>query len=242
MKLDQLPVELLLEIAPYLSQGELAAICRAQWVLNNVFTKPLYDKYSRAAFLWAAKRGDMEILTRSLRYTAEVNTEDNSRTALSYAAERGHEAVVKLLLGRNDVKKDPTDGHGRTPLSWAAAKGQEMVIKLLLDQDEVKPDCKDINGQTPLLKAALNGEEAAVKLLLETKQVDPDSKDINGRTPLWWAIATEHITVAKLILKTGLVVDNPVDSFGRTTLPHKKSLLSKNDRMYKRHVDQFSVT
>ena len=51
--------------------------------------------------------------------------------SLSWAAQNGHEAVVKLLLetGRGDV--DSKDDYNQTPLSWAARHGHEAVVKLL---------------------------------------------------------------------------------------------------------------
>ena len=53
------------------------------------------------------------------------------QTPLSWAAENGHEAVVKLLLARDGVDPESKDNSGRTPLSWAAEKGHEAVVKLL---------------------------------------------------------------------------------------------------------------
>lgn len=53
------------------------------------------------------------------------------RTPLWWAAEGGHEAVVKLLVERDDVAADSKDKWGRTPLWWAAERGYEAVVKLL---------------------------------------------------------------------------------------------------------------
>jgi ankyrin repeat protein len=39
------------------------------------------------------------------------------QTPLSLAAEYGHEAVVKLLVEREDIEADSKDANGRTPLS-----------------------------------------------------------------------------------------------------------------------------
>ena len=52
------------------------------------------------------------------------------RTALSWAARNGHEAVVRLLLEKV-VSVDSKDGYGRTALSWAAEKGHKAVVTLL---------------------------------------------------------------------------------------------------------------
>ncbi len=56
---------------------------------------------------------------------------------LSWAAEEGCEAVMRLLLARDSIDPDSKDNNGRTPLSWAALswaaeEGREAVVKLLL--------------------------------------------------------------------------------------------------------------
>jgi hypothetical protein len=95
-----------------------------------------------------------------------ANSKDNyGRTPLSWAAREGHEAVVKLLVGRDDVEADSKGNNGRTPLSWAAAEGHEAVVKLLVGRDDVEADSKNNNGRTPLLWAAMGGHEAVVQLL-----------------------------------------------------------------------------
>jgi len=99
------------------------------------------------------------------------------RTPLSWAAEKGHGAVAKLLLDKEGVDPDSEDTNHRTPLSWAAQNGHEAVVKLLLDKEGTDPDSKDNNRWTPLSWASRKGHEAVVKLLLEKEGVDPDSKD-----------------------------------------------------------------
>ncbi|KAF8243907.1 hypothetical protein K440DRAFT_663812 [Wilcoxina mikolae CBS 423.85] len=80
---------------------------------------------------------------------------------LSWAARAGHEAVVRLLLARDDVEADSKDTrYGQTPLSWAAEKGHEAVVRLLLARDDVEADSKDEDGGTPLSWAAEKGHEA----------------------------------------------------------------------------------
>ena len=55
-----------------------------------------------------------------------------------WAAEMGHEAVVKLLLEKGaDVESK--DDVGQTPLSWAARGGHKAVVKLLLEKGAEKP-------------------------------------------------------------------------------------------------------
>jgi ankyrin repeat protein len=63
---------------------------------------------------------------------------DNGRTALSYAAENGHESVVKLLLEKGAELETRFD-NGRTALSYAAWNGHEAVANLLLEKRAKKP-------------------------------------------------------------------------------------------------------
>ena len=54
-----------------------------------------------------------------------------SRTPLSYAAEEGHEAVVKLLLARHGLDPNSKSSRGRTPLWYAVKERHETVVELL---------------------------------------------------------------------------------------------------------------
>ncbi|KAI9773772.1 MAG: hypothetical protein M1839_002005 [Geoglossum umbratile] len=150
-------------------------------------------------------------------YNPDLQDSDG-RTPLSWAADNGHEAVVKLLLATEKVDPDSKDSTGQTSLSWAAESGHEAVVKLLLATEKVDPDSKDSYGRTPLLWAAGRGHEAVVKLLLATEKVDPDFKDPTGQTPLSWAAESGHEAVVKLLLATEKVDPDFKDPTGQTPL------------------------
>jgi len=61
-------------------------------------------------------------------------------TPLSYAAAGGHEEVVKILLGREEVNPGKPNNILKTPLSHAARGGHGGVVKILLRREDVNPD------------------------------------------------------------------------------------------------------
>jgi hypothetical protein len=68
----------------------------------------------------------------SIALMHEINSRDNDgRTPLLWAAARGHEAVVRLLLDTGKADIDSKDRAGLTPLWWAAARGHEAIVKVL---------------------------------------------------------------------------------------------------------------
>ena len=167
----------------------------------------------------AAAEGQEVIVQRLLEEGADPNSKDcYYQTPLSRAAEEGHEAVVRLLLSRDDVIADSRDNRGRTPLSWAAERGQEIVVRLLLSRDDVTADFRDTSGQTPLSWAAEEGHEAVVRLLLSRDDVTVDSRDNEGRTSLSWAAEREQETVVRLLLSRDDVTADFRDTSGQTPL------------------------
>jgi ankyrin repeat protein len=135
---------------------------------------------------------------------------------LKCAMNTGHEALVKLLIVRDDVDVN-IKVSGRTPLLWAAEKGHEAVVKLLLEKG-AELETKDMyHGRTPLSWAAGNGHEAVVKLLLE-KGAELETKGSNGQTPLSYAAWDGHEAVVKLLLEKGAELETKDSNNGRTPL------------------------
>ena len=65
------------------------------------------------------------------------------RSPLSLAAEAGHEAVIRLLLERDDINVNSEDRSDCTPLSWAIRTGHEAVAELILERDDINADLRD---------------------------------------------------------------------------------------------------
>ncbi|KAJ9302154.1 hypothetical protein DTO271G3_1020 [Paecilomyces variotii] len=148
-------------------------------------------------------------------------TDDFDKSSLLWAAERGHEGVVRLLLetGKADLNlKDPE--FGKTPIAYAAENGHKAIAELLLGTGQVDPDSVSKEGWRPLAYASKNGHEAIAKLLLETGRVDPESvtEDKFRMTPLLVAAASGHDAVVKLLLRTAKVDPNPKTTEGVTPL------------------------
>jgi ankyrin repeat protein len=187
-----------------------------------------YDGYSQH-FLrkkfhgvhFTAYLGVKDIMIKLLSENPKVNPDakdDNEQTPLSWAAAKGHRAVVETLLATGKVEPDAKDNGGRTPLSWAPSLGHRAVVETLLTTGKAEPDAKDNRGRTPLSWAASRGHRAVVETLLTTGKVEPDAKDNGGRTPLWWAASWGHTAVVETLQATGKVEPDTKDNRGRTPL------------------------
>ena len=65
------------------------------------------------------------------RYVNPDSSSKDGRTPLSWAAENGHEGIVKLLLEREDVDPTAPSKTGKTPLMLATEKAHDKVVELL---------------------------------------------------------------------------------------------------------------
>ena len=149
----------------------------------------------------------------------DINQGDcDDNTPLVWAAWGGHEGVVKILLGRDDVSPDKPGNHGKTPLYWAAGNGHEGVVKILLGWDDVNPNKPDNFDKTPLCSAAEYGHGGVVKILLGRDDVDPDNPDIFGQTPLCCAASHGHEGVVKILLGRDDVNPKKPNYWGQTPL------------------------
>ncbi len=136
------------------------------------------------------------------------------RTALHYAGDAGHRAMVELLVSRNANVNDRSKS-GYTALHIAAQKGFQSVAEALVNGRA------DINApanwrETPLRLAAERGHAGMVAFLI-AKGADVNAPDGNDMTPLHWAASQGHREALQHLVtaKAGL---NALDKDGQTAL------------------------
>jgi ankyrin repeat protein len=171
---------------------------------------------AEAALIGASYEGDQHMVTLLLSLSnIKIDPKDHcGQTPLSWAARRGYEEVIWLLLEKGaDIESK--DIGGRTPLSWAVQQGHEEAIQLLLEKG-ADIESKDNVGRTLLSWAVQQGHEEAIQLLLE-KGADIESKDNAGRTPLSWAARRGYEEAIQLLLEKGADIESK-DIGGRTPL------------------------
>ena len=96
-------------------------------------------------------------------------------TPLVWAALNGHEGVVKILLGRDDVNPNKPDVYDQTPLYCAAWYGHEGVVKTILARGDANSDKLDNLGRTPLWWAVKNGHAEVIALLQPPEFASPNA-------------------------------------------------------------------
>lgn len=77
--------------------------------------------------------------------------------------------MVKTLLARYDVQRDPDDSEGNTPLLLSAWLGNLPLLEIFLDIPWITRWHKNNNGKTTLALAAQEGHVEVVKRLLDPR-------------------------------------------------------------------------
>ena len=90
---------------------------------------------------------------------------DTKGTALHYAANLGHNAIVEVLIS-SGAKIDPQDHRGQTPLD-AACKEGHLPCALTLLKAGASTTLPDNEGQLPIHVAAKHNRVEVIRALLE---------------------------------------------------------------------------
>lgn len=148
------------------------------------------------------------ILNRDTRNTEVSARAPDRQTPLHYAADAGHEAIVRQLL-KNKAEKNARDARWFTPIYYAAYKGHKSVVNVLLEAEALKGDYR----QSPLCGAVLGGHTDIVELLLNWG-ADADTVNEDGENPLflvvrglWPGVGGCSDEILELLLENGAEVN-----------------------------------
>lgn len=142
----------------------------------------------------ASKHGFIDTVTAILDGGAKVNIEDDKgRSALWWAASRGHQRVAKILLQKN--------ASANSAVALFAEKGNSHALETLFSA-EIPLNIVNDHGQTGLVIAARHGNLNVVKLYL-SKGMDIHTLDNKGYTALHRASGYGHARVAQYLLDQG---------------------------------------
>ncbi|KAI8651645.1 hypothetical protein NCS55_01410200 [Fusarium keratoplasticum] len=168
-----------------------------------------------ATHIVAAAAGDVAKLQQELDKGVDLNDADHEyeQTPLFWAAEKGHEDAVQLLIRYGADVNFIEPNFGRTPLLAATANGHEAVARHLIEAG-AHVNTRDASCETPLIVAAKDGIISLVKLLLNAG-ADVDAKGWHhGLTALSLAAAKGHRGIVELLLQNNASTDF-VDETGR---------------------------
>lgn len=125
------------------------------------------DSQGFSCMHWAAKRGDLTVLSQLLESGAELDTPasfDTQMRPIHWAASDGRLKSVKFILDhRGDINAQ--DGNGCSPVIIAAQYGRvETVVYLVKNGADLNQ--RDVNGDTALHWAAYKGFEEVSGVLM----------------------------------------------------------------------------
>lgn len=117
----------------------------------------------------AASTGDLAKVKELLAAGVDVNAPNAyGGTALAFAADKGHTAVVELLLERGANPNSTDRFYNSTPLVWAVTHGHADIVRALL--------AKGAEGEAEaLMGAAREGHAGIVKVILERGKLGPEA-------------------------------------------------------------------
>lgn len=134
---------------------------------------------------------EVDAPTQLVSTTRRAAEDGWARTALSFAAEYGHNATISLLLREGGSATSRTT-LGKTPVHFAAEYGHAAAIALILEASGASADetarAVDCSGVSPLAYAVRGGHESAVQALLLAAPQTRDGEDLYGCTALSWAL------------------------------------------------------
>ena len=234
--------------------GGFSPLTRAAWRGNESMVGLLVeaekididrkDDRGRTPLMWAARRGDIPVMSALMNQGADANDCDEfGRTALHWALISKELDAFERLTQHPGVDVNCRDANGMTPLFYACKYREgpslERTVRRLLAVEGVDVNCPELNT-TPLHLAADAKQHAVVRLLVPTPDLRINEVDVKGRTALIVATLNGDKRCVRAILMGGSRVElRHEDATGRTALIHAVEKVV--EEMRKEHHDTAKV-
>ncbi|CUS08581.1 unnamed protein product [Tuber aestivum] len=226
MSFQNLPNELILEIAHGLSPPDTKALLRANRHMSVLLPPVLLEnsicspKHAQEALFSVAARGDKETV-RKLLAKGILKSIRGHKPLLSRAVYSQSEACVRTLIACG-VDLDPNDLDGLTPFADAVVSARLDIIKIFLDIPEVDVNSRCHYSLTPLHITLCTDKDSAhaevLRVLLADERVKVDLVDESSWTPLSRAAHSGKAWAVRILLEDGRADVEHVDRLGRTPL------------------------
>ena len=173
-----------------------------------------------------AEAGDIDSLKSLLAVNPRLleSRDDNGKTVLSIAVQKGHAGLVKYLIARGaDVNTH--NNYGTTPLHYASYYGQREIVRLLIEK-KAQLDSHSEYVSTPLFFAVTKGHADVARILIEAG-AGVDIADRQNKTPLHAAAQGGHVECVRLLLDAG--ADRTVITESGETILHSACIGGKQE-------------
>ena len=195
---------------------EIANTCYAYHLSDNAVTARLgwFHEIIQGTLHSAAYFGDQGIMRRLLRLMDSRNEpidlhDESGMCAVHWAALRGHEACLRLVLDRG-IDVDVPNAGLNSPLLLAVCKGYDSLARLLLDKG-ADPLARNARDQDAVTMTVLYGHSSKglpwVLQLLNSRGADLSHADASGATPLHMCAAKNLARPVRMLVDAGADVN-----------------------------------
>ncbi|XP_046346164.2 ankyrin repeat domain-containing protein 50-like [Haliotis rufescens] len=166
----------------------------------------IVDRCGNSILHSAGRGGDVEVVQYVLSHDmVDINGRGSCRrTPVMLAAEKGHIAIVKLLVDKGG-DMSLVDKRHENILHLACLCGQIEVVKYVLSQDIVDINSRGRKRKTPVMLAARNGHKEVVELLVKKGADLSLAYNAAGSNVLHVACFKGHVDVVKYLLSQDTV-------------------------------------
>ncbi|EHK97886.1 putative Serine/threonine-protein phosphatase 6 regulatory ankyrin repeat subunit B [Glarea lozoyensis 74030] len=191
------------------------------------------DGTNTTALILGAIGGYSKIVDLLLKAGANPKAVDqNERTALSWAVEKGQVTIVKRLLDEPEMNPNIVDGKPPRLLLARAAENGNLAMAKLLCVKGANVDSKSDSAHTPIFWAVINGHQEIVAYFLRAT-AKPDVNEIDkfsNYTLLSEAVNAGHLKIVEQLIDAGADVQKQSGSSRETALSYAARLGRKEIR------------